>query len=363
MEVSKSFLELCYATLVQKGRAEYRGYTLKWIKQSREFQFNKKNRRLASWFLENDVIENYGKEKNPAEYRMTKQFQLLPQKLEDLYQLRRNQEAEIRKEKERQDTVLEEEKKRQEQKILLRFMNDLNERCSQLKNREISDESIESIINDLAYKYIDEWFVVGIHPDRYEDNFPMYYSFARSRVRSALCNVEDKRIQKYIRKNSKISQPAPSLQSIIAKMTDEEIENCTQIIPVRAQREGNLVTITELDDKRFEKLTDGAIQYAVGYVKQHIRDYVPNSQIEVCWWEGVGEYFLPSANSDQQQKEPLSFREYILGPIKALERPASKSKAKPSRVQLEVQFITEDKEIEIWKYRPQRGVITWSRKS
>lgn len=150
---------------------------------------------------------------------------------------------------------------------------------------------------------------------------------------------------------------------MIAKLTDDEIAEKTQIVPVRAQREGNLVTITELDDKRFEILADGAIQYAEERIRNRIRDYVPQSQMEVCWWEGVGEYFVPSEKSNQLRREPLSFRESILGPLETAKRPASKGKAKPSRIQLEVQFIAEENKTEIRKHRPQPGVIVWIRKS
>lgn len=240
-----------------------------------------------------------------------------------------------------------------------RFMKDLNKRCSQLLDDEIVKENIEKIITDLAYKYIDEWFVVGIHPDRYEDNFPIYFSVACSRVTSALDDVEDNRIRKYLHRNRKRTHTPPSPESIIAKLTDQEIIEKTYIIPIRAQREGNLVTITDLEDKRFEKLTEGAIAFVEGLVRNAIREFVPKSHVDVYWWDENGEYFLPAIEPEQKPKEPSSFREEILWATLATKKPENKSKAKPSMIRLEISFFSEAKKVQIKKYKPQRGVIEW----
>lgn len=347
MKISNAMLDWFYYTLLQKATSDYRGYTLKFINRTMEYRLLINNRKLASWFLETNELMTYCNEKSSAEKKIVKQFMQLPQEVENKHQrLKRQREQEIK------------EEERRKEEIHNRFMNELNHRCSLFKDDEITIERIQQLIDSMAAKYIDEWYVVGIHPDRYEDNFPMYFSVARSKVQLALVHVNDVRIRKFVVPESDtVSQKSDEDlidEDLIDELSEEELIDKTHIIPIHAQREGNLVTVTELENKRFEKLAEGAIQYAKTMIRENIREFIPNKRIEIYWWEKEGQYFAPST---EEKKDPFSLREMIL---KQLE-PKPKAVAKPSRIKLETLYLTDDSDIEIQKYHPQNGVIYWRR--
>jgi uncharacterized protein (UPF0305 family) len=340
LKISNSMLEWFYYTLLQKTASEYRGYTLKFISRTKEYRLLKNNKKLACWFLETNELKTYDNEKSPAEKKIVKQFILIPQEVENMHQrLKRQREEEIKKEEKRKE------------EIHNRFMDELNNRCSRFKDEEVTIEHIEQLINSMAAIYIDEWYVVGIHPDRYDDNFPMYFSVARTKVRLALVHVNDERIRQFVTREIDIgSQKGEAV--LIDELSEEELIEKTHIILIHAQREGNLVTITELENKRFEKLAEGAIQYAKIIMSENIREFIPNKRIEIYWWEKEGQYFVPSI---EEKKEHSSLREMIL---KQLE-PKPKAVAKPSRIEVETRFLTDEKDNETHKYHPKKGVIYW----
>jgi hypothetical protein len=342
LKIRNSMLEWFYYTLLQKTTSEYRGYTLKFISRTKEYRLLKNNKKLACWFLETNEIKTCGNEKSPAEKKIVKQFILIPQEVENKHQrLKRQREEEIK------------EEERRKEEIHNRFMKELNHRCSLFKDDEINIECIEQLIDSMAAKYIDEWYVVGIHPDRYADNFPIYFSVAKSDVRSALKRVNDERIRQFVmHENGTESEKSDEI--LYDELTEEELIDKTHIFPIHAQREGNLVTITELENKRFEKLAEGAIQYAKIMISENIREFIPNKRIEIYWWEKEGQYFVPSI---EEKKEHSSLREMIL---KQLE-PKPNAVAKPSRIEVETRFLTDENDDETQKYHPQKGVIYWRR--
>lgn len=131
--------------------------------------------------------------------------------------------------------------------------------------------------------------------------------------------------------------------------------NRLQIKPVRAQREGNLVLITELDHQRFSRLCDKALEYSKEYIKESVRDYVDKGKFEIYWWEKEGLFFL---SSEHIAPVPTTLRETIL----QKNMPKPKQKSRPSRLELNISF-PKDKKTNILRIVTQYGIIYWSERN
>ncbi len=137
-----------------------------------------------------------------------------------------------------------------------------------------------------------------------------------------------------------------------------------KIIPIKAQREGNLVTITNQDHIKFESLCAKALDFAREQVLQHsLEKFWLERKIQVCWWEkqvSSGGFFLQSGN-DKKDMPPDTFRNKILMQLE----PRPKRQPKPSRLKVLVYFDKRDLAGNtipmIRKIVPQLGVIEWWR--
>ena len=350
MNISKSMVESFYYTCRSKGKNQYRNYTFKYNNRGDELLLLKNKRKLASWFVEKDEIIIHGNEKSNAEKQFVKKFKALPQKAEELYQhLKEQKKLTIQR------------KKEVEERIEQQYYRELNEYCSNLKDDELTSEIIDRVIGHFASQYMDIWYVVGVHPDRYDDNFGWYLSNAKARVKGTLSSVQDPRFQKLLRENHLIDNTKAEIPW--SKLSDEEVLQYTYVTPVYAQREGNLVTITDLDEKRFEKLVAEARQYAVNLVKVNPKKYLEDVEFTVYWWEKEGDFSLPEP---EIKEEHQSLREEMLyippQKTKTIVKPNPqnpKSKAKPSRLQVKVEYLRDGEEKTLWQIHYQKGVIKW----
>ncbi|MBU9714104.1 hypothetical protein [Evansella tamaricis] len=202
------------------------------------------------------------------------------------------------------------------------------------------------MVDYFADRYFDEWYTVGIHPDKYADNYPIYFSAARGRVMGALPQVKDPRFQSLI----KLLQPQQ--ETDWSNLPEAELLQATRLIPLSAQREGNLVTITELQQKRFESMVDKAFLFAKNIVEKDRKKYVAWKELTIYWWEKEGSFFLPEVN---EETEPTTLREKVL---KSLE-PKPKKKGKPSRLHLELKLLSPEEKLTLQRYTYQKGIINW----
>ncbi len=281
-----------------------------------------------------------------------KKFKALPEKAEEFYQHLKEQER-----------LRIQRKKEEEERLEQQYYRELNDYCSNLKDKELTSEIIDKVIDHFANKYIDIWYVVGIHPDRYDDNFGWYLSNAKIRVKNTLSSVDDPRFQKLLRKNNLVEDNEDEF--CWSKLSDDELLPYTYITPIYAQREGNLVTITDLDQKRFEKLVDAAWQYVVNLVELDPKKFLEAPELTVYWWEKEGEFFLPEPDI-KAEVEHQTLREELLyippqnsSPTLRPNPTNPKSNAKPSRLQVKVEHLRDGEGKSLQQLHSQKGVIKW----
>ncbi len=308
MVFSKSLLDTFYISVTTQEARDYRGYKIRFLKRNKELRLEKSGRQLASWFLESNECVTYNHCKTPAEKSFVRKFILMPDEIERKYQ------EEQRKTNDRtykdSDVVIE-----------------LKANLKKLKIDEISYESLDHIVSGTADKFADDWYDIGIHPDKYADNYPMYFGFAKSRVWSELASIRDTRIEEGLKKKARL-------------------------IPIRAQREGNLVLINELDHKRFTSLVSKAIQYAEdNFYKLNPLSFLPSGELKVLWWEKHGEMFFDRETFERN--EAKSLREQVLNSL----LPKPESQPKPSRVEFKVRY--QSNEIQADYRCPQKGILEW----
>lgn len=352
MNISKSMIENFYEACKYKSQVQYRSYTFKYC-GGYEILLLKNKRKLASWFIGPNEIVIHGNEISKAEKQFVKKFKAFPEKAEQFYQHLKEQEQ------------LRIQRKKEEEEILeQQYYRELNEYCSNIKDEEITSAIIDKLVDHFANQYIDIWYVVGIHPDRYDDNFGWYLSNAKTRVRNTLSSVDDQRFQKLFRKNILVEDNEDKF--CWTKLSDDELLPYTYITPIYAQREGNLVTITDLDQKRFEKLVDAAWQYAVNLVKEEPKNYLETAELTVYWWEKEGEFFLPEPDIKVEKVEHQTLREEMLYIPPQNSRPTlrpnptnPKSSAKPSRLQVKVEYLLDGEGKALREFHSQKGVIKW----
>lgn len=339
MSISHAMIESFYYTFINKGVNYYRGYTYKFIRRNKEIRLLKKNRNLVSWFLETNEFKILNSNLSNSEKQMAEKFYELPTEAEKMYQSLKNQEKNrIKAEKEKEKALND------------KFKLELNNYFSNLKDEEITYEHIEKIINFFSSRYIDQWYIVGIHPDKYNDNYPMYYSAAQSRVKVAISEIDDKRIQNlFIRSNDENKN-----NSVIdwAGFTDEELLNCVKVLPTYAQREGNLVTISDLQQKYFEKLVKKAIRFAENKIKSNVRIYLETGHLTINWWEKDGELFI---TKQEEENEPNTLMGKILQQLK----PKTTNGSKPSRLHIDIITILNGQKVITTEYKTQKGIIEW----
>lgn len=312
MNISKSLIDIFYEVLRKQTTKTYHGYNLRFLKRKKEVRLEKDSRVLVSWLIEPNEFVTYDNHKSTAEKSFVRKFLYLPQAVELKFQ--------------------EEQKKTEnlsnnDNSVVI----ELKDHLKKLKTEEITFESIDRIVSLVASKYVDEWYNVGYNPDKYADNFHMYYSFAKSRVWSELTFIRNARVEENLIKRAKL-------------------------VPLRAQREGNLVLISELDHRRFLSLVDQAIEYAESYIQGlNPFTFLPKGKIQIYWWEKQGIFF--SDLDRNNEAEPKTLRDHVLQVLS----PNARKQAKPSRIELEVIFPGEDKHVEVKSYCPQYGIIEWTR--
>lgn len=181
----------------------------------------------------------------------------------------------------------------------------------------------------------------------------MYLSASEAEVRKSLLDIDNDRVSTFVFDNFDLNQSDKD-RFIIKGLSKEDILKHTYIIPVFAQREGNLVTIKELENKRFIKLVHEAIKYGKNLIQKDIHTYIPTNSFSVCWWKKDARFFIPN---HKKQKDVSSLREKILLDLQLVQ----KNTPKPSRVQIKTQF-SYDKRIEAEPFQRQNGIIQWNTK-
>lgn len=341
MSVSKSMLKWFYSVALSKGNSSYQGFTLEFLSRLKEIRLLRGTKKLASWLIESDQIIEYTNNIETKDEYFVKKFHLLPEAADKQFQV-------LQQEAKTNESLKNEQNQKKSMKQNKLFLEELNDVCLQLKNNEINRESLNEIIRKFAGKYIDEWYIVGTHPDKYNDNYPMYFSAAYGKVKHSLLDIGDIRVSEFVYNNFDLNPNAKD-SYLIKGMTNNEIIKYTRIFPVRAQREGNLVTITEDEHEAFNLLAKKALKFGEKLIKSNIKLYVPEKTIKVYWWEKNGDFFI-----DEKPDEPNTLREKIHKDL----QPKPKYTPKPSRLKLMTKFVYR-KKFTIREYSPQKGIINW----
>lgn len=290
------------------------------------------SKRLAMWDIENDsvcVFDNL----SVAEKRIAKKFIKLPALAEQLYKM--NKELEKKRDKYAGGRA------------------EIKEILMNIPDEEKTKDTLQKLIKKLSYIYMDDWQGGG-NADVYNDNYLNYLMQTECEIESIMFNAGIDWVTYLLAKtNNKVYWD---------RYDDNELSNMAKIVPLSAQREGNLVTVTEDEYKRFEKNCDKAYKYAKKYLmNKPLREFVPEGVIEVCWWEkniNGSKFFV---TEKEIEYSPSTYREDILMRF----HPKSKSlkSAKPSRLSIKIFFDENDKEGNIRyllkKRVSQLGIIKW----
>lgn len=309
---------------------KYYSYILK--RTNNKIQLIKGSAEIAMWDIENDRVRIFDK-LSTAEKRIAEKFTKLPGLAEQLYK--------IEKENKRAKKPDKYSEGRAEIKQILLTIPDT----------EMTKEILAKLIKKLSYRYVDQWQGGG-NADCYNDNYINYLMQTECDIKSIMINIGIDRVTYLLAE--------PNNKVYWDRYNDNELLKMVKIIPLSAQQEGNLVTITEEEHNRFEQLCEDAYKYAKKYLmKQPLRELVPEAVIEVCWWEKDmkgNRFFIPE---QELERTPNTYREAVLKRL----RPKPRKSAKPSRLSVNIFFDENDKEGNVKyllkKWESQLGIIKW----
>jgi len=333
LKVSPRYTDAFMTAAYTREKVNYRGYTLSRVHN--EIRLLKKSRKLAAWNIVQNQTELFDNYISEAEKRMAKNFCKLPLAAEANYQ---------------------ERIQRYKQPVKLKYADEviahLENFFAGLPDEEINPGNVKKIVEELAARYASAWYDTG-NPDHFADLYLFYVAMAESQVEGLLCKISDRRIKKLG------STPKVGYRD---NYTEQELLNMMKIVPLKAQREGNLVTITDQDHMKFENLCLKAQVFAREHVlKQPPRYYLTEQKIQVCWWEKqfASQGFFLHSDDTKKELRPDTFINKLL----ELSKPKPKQQAKPSRLTVLIYSNKQDQAGNVIpmvrKIVPQLGIIEW----
>lgn len=320
-----AFMDLRYSKSVK-----YYSYVLE--RFNTKIKLINSSKRLAMWDIEDNsvyVFDNL----SAAEKRIAEKFIKLPALAEQLYKMKK-----------------ELEKKRDKYS---EGRTEIKEMLMNIPETEKTKDTLQKLIKKLSYRYVDNWQGGG-NADVFNDNYINYLMQTECVIESIMLNARIDWITYLLAK--------PNNKVYWDRYDDNELSKMVKIVSLSAQREGNLVTVTENEYKRFEKNCDKAYKYAKEYLRNKpLREFVPEEVIEVCWWEKniKGNKFF--VTEQEVEYIPSTYREDILTRFYPKAKP--RKSAKPSRLSVRIFFDESDKEGNVRyllkKSVSQLGIIKW----
>lgn len=300
MKINQRLVESFYNALISQNNFTYNKYLFKFNKKDIKVKLISNKKELAYWNIEDNFVESFLDEADVSEKKFIKIFYELPKEAEKIFQ---------KKKQEREENSI---PRRQE------VLYELEDSFATLKDNEVTKENIDSIISKIKNNWLYEWFEKDANADKYADNLYMNELQTDIWVNIILGNVSDKRVLKVL---------GGTLEGKTNIAKDDE--DGILLRPKFAQREGNLVTVTEIDHIRFTELCKKAIKFASEQVNKNFEQYKGIKEIQINWWEKDGKFYF---NEDIDKNNPKTFRELIISKLDTI----LKKRPKPSRILLDI---------------------------
>lgn len=321
-----AFMDLRYSKSVK-----YCSYVLE--RSSTKIELINGSKRLAMWDIEDDsvcVFDNL----SAAEKRIAEKFIKLPALAGQLYKIKK----ELAKKRDR----------------YAEGRAEIKEVLMNIEDAEKTKDTLQKLIKKLSYRYVDDWQGGG-NTDVYNDNYLNYLMQTECVIESIMFNAGIDWVTYLLAK--------PKDKVYWDRYDDNELSKMFKIVPLSAQREGNLVTVTEEEYKTFGKNCDKAYKYAKQYLlNKSLRGFVPEEVVEVCWWEkntDSNKFFITEKEEDYT---PSTYREEIL--VRLHPKVKQQKSAKLSRLSVKIFFDESDKEGNVRyllkKSVSQLGIIKWN---
>lgn len=325
----QAFIDIGY---IYDKSISYCSYTFRRVKK--EIRLFKGSKKIAVWDIENDSIE-VSNGLLPNEKRIANKFCNLSKLAEQYYEI----EMKNKKHPPQKNTKIDNIK--YEIKQILR----------DIKDSEFTKERLTDLIKQLGDRYVYD-FHGNCSADHFNDNYISYIYQTQADVERIMMDLGDNRVIKLLIK--------PNDKIYWNRYRDEELLKMVKVIPLSAQREGNLITITKEEHIAFEKLCERAYIYARKYLlNKPLRYLVPELLLQVCWWEKdnvSNKFWIPTSDL---KPIPNTYREVVLEKL----LPKPKKSPKPSKLNIKVYFDENDKDGNVTpmikKSINQLGVITW----
>lgn len=328
-------LEMFMSTAYTGVQNSYRSYVFK--RQKGQIQLSKTSKIIATWDINLDEFI-VSEKLSPSEKQMARKFSELPNLAEQQHQAgAKNSTPRI------------DPKRIIIQEVVEKVLNNISD-------SELTKELLEEWISTLGDRYVAFLYDTG-NPDHFADDLYGYTFMAKSYVKDIMLDLYDQRVLDLLLE--------PHHPAYWDRYDDQALLRMLKIVPLKAQREGNLVTITETNQVLFEHSCDEAYLFAQNYFSsQSLRNLVPKTEVGIYWWERnkEGKEFHVSGTTEGEikQSQPCTFRESIQRKKPTI----PKKKAKPSRLSLRIYFDENDAEGNvipmIRKHIPQNGILYWS---
>jgi hypothetical protein len=316
MKPSQKLINDFYTNIKQMKSFKYRDYTFNFVKRDIQVKLLKSKKILAIWNVEQDSFESNLTEADVYENKFIKNFKQI---IKDC------------------DLFFHKEELNRKQNIIPKseeLIKEIDQYFARLKDDEVSIECINQIKGKLANNWLYEWFDTGGNPDRFADNLYMYEMQTRIWLDLLISETSDLRVKKLLNQNNSTK-----------KLSETE---ALFIYPKYAQREGNLVTISDLQHQRFVKLCLEALTFATSEISSNLAKYNSINELQVNWWEDERLFYI---NDIYDKQNPRTFRESILLKME----PVLERRKKPSRIILGIS--KEEKKINM--ISPQKGILEW----
>lgn len=285
VKINEKLIKDFYINVLNQTKFTYKGYTFKFVKKDIQLKLIKDKKLLSIWYIENDDIESFLDEVSKVDKNLIKAFEQLPSKAELLFQEKRQEEKDNSIPRKRE------------------VITEFEDYFASFKENELTKSHIDQVINKMAVKWLYEWFDRGGNPDMFADNLLNYESQTITWLNNLINDVKVPRVQLILNEDSN------------KELNDIEENSKIKLFPKYAQREGNLVTISELNHKQFIVLCEKAINFGTNMIEENPDNFKDMKEIQVNWWENEGVFSIAEIID---RNNPRTYRELILsklGPV------------------------------------------------